>query len=246
MEKLNSQIVGGTLTDNEGHLQTNFIASHRPGYFASLYRKDNLTGGHMIKLGPGNDAAAEEALAAWPDGLQIGGGITINNAISWLDKGASKVIVTSWLFPSGEFSMERLHQLSSLIGKEQLVIDLSCRRQKNSWFVAMNKWQTVTSLEISKEILHKMSQFASEFLVHAADVEGLCKGIDEDLVKALGQWSQIPCTYAGGGKDISDLELVNRLSGGKVDLTFGSALDLFGGNGVRYADCVEWNRMYSR
>ena len=46
----------------------------------------------MIKLGPGNDAAAEEALAAWPDGLQIGGGITIDNAISWLDKGASKVM----------------------------------------------------------------------------------------------------------------------------------------------------------
>lgn len=108
--------------------------------------------------------------------------------------------MTSWLFPSGKLSLERLQQLSSLIGKEQLVIDLSCRRQKNSWFVAINKWQTVTSLEITKESLEELSPFASEFLVHAADVEGLCKGIDEDLVKALGQWSPIPCTYAGGGK----------------------------------------------
>jgi len=200
----------------------------------------------VIKLGPGNDSAAEEALAAWPRGLQVGGGITIDNAQTWLEKGAAKVIVTSWLFPSGEFSLDRLQKLSGSVGKEKLVIDLSCRRQSQSWFVAINKWQTVTSLEISKWCLRELSQYASEFLVHAADVEGLCKGIDEDLVKVLGQWSPIPCTYAGGGKDISDLELVNRLSNGKVDLTFGSALDLFGGTGVRYVDCVEWNRRHPR
>ncbi|KAJ7351875.1 Enzyme that catalyzes the fourth step in the histidine pathway [Desmophyllum pertusum] len=246
MEELNSQIVGGSLTENEGNLQTNFIASHNAGFYASRYCEDNLTGGHVIKLGAGNDAAAEEALAAWPGGLQIGGGITIDNAKTWLDKGAAKVIVTSWLFPSGKFSLERLQQLSDLVGKEQLVVDLSCRRQKHSWFVAINKWQTVTSLEISKECLEELSQFASEFLIHAADVEGLCKGIDEDLVKVLGQWSPIPCTYAGGGKDITDLELVNRLSNGNVDLTFGSALDLFGGKGVKYTDCVEWNRTHPR
>jgi len=219
-------------------LKTNFISSQSPSYFANLYREHNLTGGHVIKLGPGNDAAAEEALKTWPGGLHIGGGITDENAQSWLDLGAEKVIVTSYLFPQAKFSLERLQKLVAAIGKDRLVIDLSCRKKDGGWFVAMNKWQDITDLEITQESIHMLSQYCSEFLIHAADVEGLCQGIDEDLVSRLGQWVNIPTTYAGGAKDITDLDLVDLLSGGRVDLTYGSALDIFGGTRVKFVDLV--------
>ncbi|KAJ3545387.1 hypothetical protein NMY22_g2464 [Coprinellus aureogranulatus] len=217
------QIIGGTLSDNAPDtLKTNFVAKQSAGEFATIYREHNLTGAHVIKLGPGNDAAAKEALAAWPGGLQIGGGISEENAREWLDAGASKVIVTSYLFPGGAFSLQRLQSLSNAIGKDKLVVDVSCRRRGTKWLVAMNKWQDITDMEVSKENLDLLAQYCSEFLIHAADVEGLCQGIDEELVKRLGEWATIPTTYAGGAKDISDLDLVNSLSGGKVDLTFGS------------------------
>ncbi|CAO3640818.1 unnamed protein product [Cunninghamella blakesleeana] len=196
---------------------------------------------HVIKLGPNNDVAAKEALQAWPKGLQIGGGITLENAQEWLDMGASKVIVTSYLFPNATFSLSRLQELCEKVGKRNLVIDVSCRRRENQWIVAMNKWQTLTDMVVNKETLDMLSEYCSEFLIHAADVEGLCNGIDEDLVKSLGNWVSIPTTYAGGGKSLSDLKLVNELSNGKVDLTFGSALDIFGGKGVTFQDCIEWN-----
>eukprot|EP00117_Sycon_ciliatum_P014625 scpid86451/ scgid14809/ 1-(5-phosphoribosyl)-5-[(5-phosphoribosylamino)methylideneamino] imidazole-4-carboxamide isomerase; 5-proFAR isomerase; Phosphoribosylformimino-5-aminoimidazole carboxamide ribotide isomerase len=235
------QIVGGTLDSAEQDLKTNFVSSHGPVYFAELYRKDQLVGGHVIKLGGGNDEAARSALAAWPNGLQVGGGINADNAMHWLEAGASKVIVTSWLFPDASFSEERLKQLSQLVTPQRLVVDISCRRRGDSWLVATNKWQTVTQFELSKESMSLLASYCSEFLVHAADVEGLCSGIDEQLVKALGEWSSIPCTYAGGAKALSDLDLVNRLSEGKVDLTIGSALDIFGGDKVKFEDCVQWN-----
>jgi len=237
------QIVGGTLKDSGPGPDTNFVASHGADHFAAMYRKDNLTGGHVIKLGPGNDEAAKAALKAWPDGLHVGGGINASNAQEWLGHGAEKLIVTSWLFSDAVFSEERCRQLAALVGKDRLVFDLSCRRRrdKDGWFVAINRWQDTTDLEVSKETLARLSDYCSEFLIHAADVEGLCKGIDEDLVARLGEWSPIPCTYAGGGRDISDLALVDRLSKGRVGLTFGSALDLFGGDGVKYTDCVAWN-----
>ena len=92
------QIVGGSLTANDLELETNFIAEHDAAWYASQYRADTCTGGHVIMLGPGNQNAARSALAAWPGGLQVGGGITIDNAKEWLDAGASQVIVTSWLF----------------------------------------------------------------------------------------------------------------------------------------------------
>ncbi|KAI8827293.1 Phosphoribosylformimino-5-aminoimidazole carboxamide ribotide isomerase [Fimicolochytrium jonesii] len=236
------QIVGGSLSTTEpSTLKTNFVASHPPAYYAQLYRTHKLRGAHVIKLGTNNDAAAKEALAAWPKGLQIGGGITIDNAVEWLDAGADKVIVTSWLFPEGKFSLERLKALSEKIGKDALVVDVSCKRRDDKWIIAMNKWQTPTATEVNAESLAIMARFCSEFLVHAADVEGLCQGIDEELVQRLGEWCTIPVTYAGGGKDISDLSLVEGLSNGKVDLTYGSALDLFGGTGVKFEDCVAWN-----
>ncbi|CDO76247.1 hypothetical protein BN946_scf184470.g5 [Trametes cinnabarina] len=216
------QIVGGTLyEDDASRMKTNFVASHPASYYAALYKEHNLEGGHVIKLGPGNDDAAKEALAAWPGHLQIGGGVTADNAREWLDAGASKVIVTSYLFPDGRFSLDRLRAVCAAVGKDRLVVDVSCRRRDDRWLVAMNKWQTITDMEVCEESLDALAEYCSEFLVHAADVEGLCQGIDEELVQKLGEWVTIPTTYAGGAKSVSDLELVDRLSKGKVDLTFG-------------------------
>ncbi|TFK94735.1 Phosphoribosylformimino-5-aminoimidazole carboxamide ribotide isomerase [Polyporus arcularius HHB13444] len=253
------QIVGGTLNeDDQSQLKTNFPSaplcvadafgrcSHPSTYFAELYRKHGLEGGHVIKLGPGNDRAAKDALAAWPGHLQVGGGITAENAQEWIDAGASKVIVTSYLFPSGKFSLERLQAVSSAVGKDKLVVDVSCRRRDDRWLVAMNKWQTITDMEVCKDSLDMLSEYCSEFLIHAADVEGLCQGIDEELVSKLGQWVAIPTTYAGGAKSISDLASVDRLSEGKVDLTYGSSLDIFGGTLVKFEDLVKYNNQASR
>ncbi|KZT60165.1 Phosphoribosylformimino-5-aminoimidazole carboxamide ribotide isomerase [Calocera cornea HHB12733] len=236
------QIVGGSLSTDESKLQTNFVASQSPAYYAQLYRDNGLTGGHVIKLGPGNDAAARTALSAWPGGLHIGGGITEQNALEWLAAGAEKVIVTSYLFPSQKFSLERLQVLERLVGRERLVVDVSCRRRGEKWVVAMNKWQDLTDMEVDQASLKMLEEHCSEFLIHAADVEGLCQGIDEELVQRLGEWVTIPCTYAGGARDVSDLELVDRLSGGRVDLTFGSALDIFGGKTVRFEELVMYNK----
>ncbi|KAK4216118.1 phosphoribosylformimino-5-aminoimidazole carboxamide ribotide isomerase [Rhypophila decipiens] len=239
------QIVGGTLDSSTSELKTNFISPHPPSHFAQLYKDNDLQGAHVIMLGPGNSEAAKESLAAWPGSLQVGGGITDKNAVEWIEAGASKVIITSYLFPDAKFSQERLDSVLAALGgdKSKLVIDLSCRRKsQDSWFVAMNKWQTMTDMEVSQESIKSLEPYCSEFLIHAADNEGLQKGIDEKLVKKLAEWCSIPVTYAGGGRNLEDLETVKRLSGGKVDLTIGSALDCFGGSGVTLAECVEWNR----
>ncbi|WP_367873795.1 phosphoribosylformimino-5-aminoimidazole carboxamide ribotide isomerase [Luteolibacter sp. Populi] len=236
------QIVGGTLRDDGPGPRENFVASAGAGEFAAKFRADALTGGHIIKLGPGNDEAAKEALAAWPGGMQIGGGIHAGNAPEWLAAGASHVIVTSWLFEDGKFSPQRLAELVAAIGAERLVIDLSCRRTASGWTVAMDRWQTLTDLDLTPAALDLLAHSCAEFLIHAADVEGLCRGIDADLVTMLGDWGKAPMTYAGGAATMADVELVGELSGGKVDLTVGSALDLFGGAGIRYDELVEWNR----
>jgi phosphoribosylformimino-5-aminoimidazole carboxamide ribotide isomerase len=235
------QIVGGTLTERGA--QENFVSDRPARYYAELYREDELPGGHVIQLGPGNEDAAREALAAFPGGLQLGGGVTDETAQSWLDSGASHVIVTSFLFDGATFSLSRLERLARVVTRGQLVIDLSCRRTEAGWNVTTNRWQTVTETSLRPELLEHLSGFCCEFLVHAADVEGLCRGIDEDLVRFLGDHSPIPVTYAGGAKALSDLDLVSELSAGRVDLTFGSSLDLFGGTRVRYEDCVRYNRM---
>lgn len=235
------QIVGGTLRDDGPGPRENFVASAGAGEFAAKFRADGLTGGHIIKLGPGNDVAAREALAAWPGGMQIGGGIRADNAMEWLDAGASLVIVTSWLFEGAKFSAERLAELVSTVGAARLVIDLSCRRTASGWTVAMDRWQTLTDLDLSPAALDQLAPSCAEFLIHAADVEGLCRGIDADLVKMLGSWGGAPITYAGGAATMADVELVSELSAGKVDLTVGSALDLFGGSGIRYDELVAWN-----
>ena len=237
------QIVGGTLRDDGLALKTNFESDRPAAYYANLYRQDGLTGGHVIKLGANNDGPAREALTAYPRGLQIGGGINQENAQEWLQAGASHVIVTSWLFDlDGKFLPERLDALVAAVGKEHLVIDLSCRAQAGSWVVAMNRWQTPTDLTLDKDTLQALAGSCDEFLIHAADVEGKCEGIDAALVRYLGQYCPIPVTYAGGVNSIHDLQAVQDLSEGKVDLTIGSALDIFGGSKVSYVDCVQWNR----
>ncbi|MCC5844941.1 MAG: phosphoribosylformimino-5-aminoimidazole carboxamide ribotide isomerase [Verrucomicrobia bacterium] len=235
------QIVGGTLR-NEDEPRTNFVSPNGADWFANRYREDNLTGGHVIQLGPGNQEAAEQALAAWPKGLQLGGGIREDNALAWLENGADKIIVTSWLFDEhARFQPKRMEQLARLVGPEHLVIDLSCRGRFPDWRVAMNRWQTPTDLAVNAETLAFMADFCSEFLIHAADVEGLKAGMDEDLIRMLGAESPLPVTYAGGASRFEDLARTESLSQGRVDLTIGSALDLFGGT-IPYADCVAWNR----
>lgn len=237
------QIVGGTLHDHGHGLHTNFVSDHPPRWFVEQYRADHLTGGHVIMLGPGNEPAAREALATWPGGLQVGGGLTEATAASWIEAGASHVIVTSRIFsPDGTFLPQRLAAIVDAIGRDRLVLDLSCRRTADGWTVAMNRWQTLTNLPVSPAVLDDLAGSCAEFLIHAADVEGRMAGMDEDLIRLLGQWGRRPVTYAGGAASLDDLRRCHHLGEGRVDLTIGSALDLFGGTGVRYADCVAWNR----
>lgn len=233
------QIVGGSLTDDGVGLHTNFVAEHPAEWFAARYKQDGLRGGHVIKLGPGNDTAARAALAAYPGGLQIGGGITPDNAAEWLSCGASHVIVTSVLFDKeGRFQQHILRELVERVGKQHLVLDLSCRRTKDGWVVAMNRWQTLTELTITPATLSALAKDCDEFLIHAADVEGKCQGIDRELVALLGNWRGCSMTYAGGIATMTDFELIDSLSGGSIDATVGSALDLFGGSGIRYSELI--------
>ncbi len=236
------QIVGRTLKDYGPGPEENFVSDRPPGWFAEKFRSDGLEGGHVIMLGSGNEEAAREALGAWPGGLQVGGGITVTNAGAWLDGGASHVIVTSWLFDEkARFQEKRLTELSATVDPARIVIDLSSRRTPTGWTVAMNRWQTLTDLELSVDLLDRLAGHCGEFLIHAADVEGKCDGIDHELVKLLGQWGGKPVTYAGGVASMDDVRRVEDLSGGRVDLTVGSALDLFGGSGVAYSELLGWN-----
>jgi phosphoribosylformimino-5-aminoimidazole carboxamide ribotide isomerase len=234
------QIVGGTLGDSKP--RTNFVSEKSAAWFAELYKRDDLKGGHVIMLGAGNETEARSAFTAFPGGMQIGGGINSQNARDWLEADASHVIVTSWVFREGKIDWERLDELVKKIGKKKLVLDLSCRKRGENYFVVTDRWQKFTELIVNEETLKKFSDYCAEFLVHAVDVEGLCKGIDRELVEKLGQWTPIPATYAGGANSISDLETVTTLGQGRVDLTIGSALDIFGGSKVKYEDCVKFNQ----
>ncbi|KAI6715991.1 hypothetical protein JHW43_001488 [Diplocarpon mali] len=242
------QIVGGTLTTESNDLKTNYVSKLPAGHYAQLYKDHCLKGAHVIMLGPGNEEAAREALGTWNGGLQIGGGINDKNAAQWIKWGADKIIITSFLFPTGKFSQRNLDSVLTSLGgdKEKLVIDLSCRKKGDTWFVAMNKWQTITDMEINKASIQLLEAYCSEFLIHAADNEGLQKGVDEELVMKLAEWCSIPVTYAGGARHLQDLDHVKNLSGTRVDLTIGSALDIFGGSGVTFEECVEWNRQQPR
>lgn len=239
------QIVGNSFSDEGTKMQTNFATDRPSSWFAKIYRRDSLFGGHIVMLGTGNKDAAYLALRTFPGGLQIGGGITPDNAFDFLEAGASHVIVTSWLFDGNQLNFEKLKTISGKVGRERLVVDLSCRRRNNAYLVASHRWQTTTFLEVSAQSLKNIGRYCAEFLVHAVDVEGLQQGIDLELIELLAKSSPLPVTYAGGARSINDLRLVHQQSNGLIDLTIGSALDIFGGSGVRYADAVKFNRALS-
>ena len=235
------QIVGSTL-DDRGDPVTHFESRRSSAYFAELYRRDGLDGGHLIMLGPGNDAAAARALEAYPMGLQVGGGMRADNAREWLDLGASAVIVTSYLFQEGRLQRHRLDGLLEATGPGQLVIDLSCAQRDGRYFAMADRWKGSTHFEINRANLDLLAGSCCEFLIHATASEGRQEGIDADLVELLGDISPLPTTYAGGVRSFEDIERIERLGMGRLDFTVGSALDIFGGSTLQYADMVSFNR----
>ena len=222
------QIVGSSLTDSGERLQTNFESELDSAWYAGLYRRDGLTGGHVIMLGPGNTGAALRALQAYPGGLQLGGGITPENAERFLEAGAERVIVTSYVFSGGELRRDRLEELCRRIGADKLVLDLSCRRRSGAYRIVTDRWQKFTDLEVTPELLRELAPSCSEYLVHAVEVEGRQSGVDLELVRILAA-SPRPVVYAGGISSLTELEQIREAGAGRVDFTVGSALDLFGG-----------------
>ena len=233
------QIVGGSLTDTGDWAQTNFVAERPAQWFASRYREDGLTGGHVILLNPPASRYFEktrhqamEALSAFPGGLQIGGGIRPENAEDYLRAGASHVIVTSYVFAEGAIRWENLARLKETVGREKLVLDVSCRKRDGRYLIVTDRWQTFTDAEVTHELLDLLAEYCAEFLVHGVDVEGSCRGIDRELVKLRASWKKgvtHPVTYAGGISSEKDIRILGEASGGRIDFTVGSALDLFGG-----------------
>ncbi len=223
------QIVGSTLVDGAAPTE-NFVSAHSPAWFAELYAEKLLHGGHVIKLGSGNDDAAREALAAAPGLLQVGGGINRSNALEWLEAGASQVIVTSSIFKDGQLDWKELRALSELVGKERLVLDLSCRWRDDRYWIVMDRWQRFTDTPVTADTLKELSSTCDEFLVHGVDVEGKQQGMDERLIALLAEASPIPVVYAGGVRALEDLQKLRDAGDNQIDVTVGSALDLFGGS----------------
>lgn len=241
------QIVGGSLTDKDDQAVENYQAAQDADYFARLYRRDGLKGGHVILLNSPSSKyymetreQALKALAAYPQGLQIGGGITADNAEEYLRAGASHVIVTSYIFRDGIIHWENMERLCRTVGKEHVVIDLSCRQRDEDYYIVTNRWQTFTEVKLTQTLLEKIAVYCDEFLVHGVDVEGKTAGIEEKLVRLLSGHTHNIITYAGGIGNLGDLEQFRRLSGGRLDFTIGSALDLFGGN-IPYREVCKIN-----
>lgn len=232
------QIVGETLNTE---IIENFVSKQDSAFYAELFKKDALTGGHVIMLGGGNEAAAVRALEQYPGGLQIGGGITADNAAFYLEKGASHIIVTSYIFKDGQLNEEHLSKIVAEVGVDRLVIDLSCKEKDGKWFVVTNQWKQFSDFEVNHDNIRFLEQYCNEFLVHAVDVEGKQRGIQQSLVSALAEWVVIPTTYAGGARSIEDMNQFNELSNGKLDITIGSALDLFGGH-LSYQEVVAYSK----
>lgn len=230
------QIIGGSLKDAGDQATENYVAEQDAVYFAKLYQKEGIKGGHIILLNPASStyyketrAQAELALGAYPGGLQIGGGITAENAKEFLDAGASHVIVTSYVFRDGKINYENLARLKDAVGREHLVLDLSCRKKDDFYYIVTDRWQKFTDEKVSITLLDELSSYCDEFLIHAVDVEGKAKGIEKELVCLLGEWGKIPVTYAGGVGSFEDLRELKELGKDRLNVTIGSALDLFGG-----------------
>ncbi|MBP3475649.1 MAG: phosphoribosylformimino-5-aminoimidazole carboxamide ribotide isomerase [Lachnospiraceae bacterium] len=231
------QIVGSSLRDQNDAAKENFVAVQDAAFFAGLYREYRIRNGHIILLNPVSspyyDATKKQALmalSAYPGGLQVGGGITPDNAGEFLDAGASHVIVTSYVFKDGRIQYDKLNELVKKIGKDKLVLDLSARMKKERYYIVTDRWQNYTDVELTEETLDALASYCDEFLVHAVDVEGKANGIEEPLAKLLGDWGKIPVTYAGGVHNFEDLRKLKELGHGRVHVTIGSALELFGGH----------------
>ncbi len=237
------QIVGGSLTDEQDRAKENFVSRQDAAWYAGLYKKDGLTGGHVILLNSADSpyyeatkAQALKALRVYPGGLQVGGGIRPENAEEFLDAGASQVIVTSYVFQNGEIQYENLEKMLSAVGRERLVLDLSCRKKDGAYYIVTNRWQKFTKVQVTPALLDALAGKCAEFLIHAVDVEGKASGIERELAAMLGDWAGIPVTYAGGVGSIADIEALRTLGKGRLDVTIGSALDLFGG-------CIPYQNM---
>ncbi len=231
------QIVGGSLSDVGNQAKENFVAEQDAAFFANLYKNAKIKGGHIILLNAVDseyyEATKEQALlalAAYPSGLQVGGGITAQNANEYLDAGASHVIVTSYVFRDGKIHYDRLEELVAAVGKEHLVLDVSCKKVGENYLVVTDRWQKVTEEVVCLELLDRLAEYCDEFLIHAVDVEGKANGIEKELVRKLGTWNRIPITYAGGVHSYEDLQLIKVLGNNHLNVTIGSALDLFGGS----------------
>ena len=242
------QIVGSSLKDEGNQAAENYVSEQDGGFYAQMYKEDGVRGGHIILLNPVDsefyEATKEQALLAlhaYPSGLQIGGGITADNASYFIEEGASHVIVTSYVFKDGKINYENLKKLVAAVGKEHVVLDLSCRFKEDGYYIVTDRWQKFTSEKVTTELLDELSNYCDEFLVHAVDVEGKQSGIEKPLIALLGDWGKIPITYAGGISSFSDLEDIKELGKNKLNVTIGSALDLFGGN-MRYEDVLKYLR----
>ena len=238
------QIVGGSLKDKDNQAEENFVSKMDGAFYANMYKKAGIRGGHIILLNPvtseyyeATRAQALLALHSYPGGLQIGGGITADNAAQFIDAGASHVIVTSYVFNNGRIDYNNLEKLVDAVGKSHLVLDLSCRKKDDSYYIVTDRWQKFTDEVITEELLDELSQYCDEFLIHAVDVEGKASGIEKELVSLLGDWGKIPLTYAGGVHSFEDLRLIKELGHNRVNVTIGSALDLFGGS-MKFEDVI--------
>ena len=230
------QIVGGSLKDAGNQATENFVSQQDGAFYASLYKENNLKGGHIILLNHGDSEYFEAtrqqaflALGAYPKGLQLGGGVNPENGSEYLDAGASHVVVTSYVFRDGHISWENLEKMVKAVGKEHLVLDLSCRKKEDQYFVVTDRWQKFTEETVTLKLMEKLGEYCDEFLIHAVDVEGKASGVEVPLAKLLGEYKGHPVTYAGGVGSLDDIQTLKKASGGKIDVTVGSALDLFGG-----------------
>ena len=230
------QIVGGSLKDRNDEAKENFVAKKGADYYAELYAAHHIKGGHIILLNPASSEYYEatrkqalRALAAYPQGLQVGGGIHAENASEYLDAGASHVIVTSYVFKDGRINMDNLETIYREVGREHLVLDLSCRKRDDKYYIVTDRWQKYTDEVVDEKILNLLMSYCDEFLIHAVDVEGKAQGIETQLVSQLGEWGQMPITYAGGVHSYEDIDLLKKLGKDRIHVTIGSALDIFGG-----------------